>query len=141
EIADTFRTRRIPCDVIWLDIHYMNGYRCFTFDPKLFPNPSELNSDLHKQGFHSVWMIDPGIKAEPGYFVYDQGTAKDLWVKPGMGGADGKTSYTGKVWRGGCVSRDFTMGETRTWWAGLYKDFLASGVDGVWNDMNEPAVF
>jgi alpha-glucosidase len=137
EIADTFRKKQIPCDVIWLDIHYMNGFRCFTFDPKLFPNPSELNSDLHKQGFHSVWMIDPGIKAEPGYFVFDQGTAKDLWVKT----ADGKTDYHGKVWPGDCVFPDFSRQETSTWWSGLYKEFLANGVDGVWNDMNEPAVF
>lgn len=136
EIAAEFRKREIPCDVIWMDIDYMRGFRCFTFDPSHFPDPSALNADLHDQGFHTVWMIDPGIKKEDGYFVYDQGTEIDAWVKS----ADGQT-YTGDVWPGECVFPDFTMESVRTWWAGLYKDFIATGIDGVWNDMNEPAVF
>jgi len=136
EIAKEFRSRKIPCDVIWMDIHYMDGYRIFTFDKKHFPNPAGLNDYLHKMGFKSVWMIDPGIKAEKGYFVYDQGAAGDHWVKR----ADGK-EYNGEVWPGMCAFPDFTRPETRTWWAGLYKDFMALGVDGVWNDMDEPAVF
>ncbi len=137
EIAAGFRSRKIPCDVIWHDIDYMDGFRCFTWDKKHFPNPTKLNADLHAQGFHTVWMIDPGIKAEKGYFVYDQGSAKDAWVKK----PDGKTDYNGEVWPGMCAFPDFTRAEVRTWWAGLYKDFMATGVDGVWNDMNEPAVF
>ena len=85
EIADEFRQRKLPCDVIWLDIHYMDGYRIFTFDPKRFPDPKSTNDYLHENGFHSVWMIDPGVKKEPGYFVYDSGTkneslgAKQTW--------------------------------------------------------------
>lgn len=136
DIASQFRDRNIPCDVIWLDIHYMNGYRVFEFDPSRFPDPRGLNDHLHARGFHTVWMIDPGIKAEPGYPVYDSGTAGDHWVKR----ADGSV-YKGEVWPGWCVFPDFTQQSTRDWWAGLYKDFMAQGVDGVWNDMNEPAVF
>jgi alpha-glucosidase len=136
EIAAGFRDRDIPCDVIWMDIDYMDGYRCFTFDPKGFPDPKALNKDLHDLGYHTVWMIDPGIKKEEGYSIYDQGSALDVWVQR----ADG-TTYTGEVWPGECVFPDFTMAKTRTWWAGLYADFLANGIDGVWNDMNEPAVF
>ncbi len=136
EIANGFRSRNIPCDVIWMDINYMDGFRIFTFDKKGFPNPAELNDALHKMGFKSVWMIDPGVKAEKGYFVYDQGCAGDHWVKT----ADGK-EYNGEVWPGDCAFPDFTRSETRKWWAGLYKDFMATGVDGVWNDMDEPAVF
>lgn len=137
EIAEGFRKRRIPCDVLWLDIDYMHGYRCFTWDQKAFPDPRKLNADLHALGFHTVAMIDPGIKAEPGYFVFDQGSVRDAWVKQ----ADGKTDYHGDVWPGRCVFPDFTRKATRDWWAGLYRDFMATGVDGVWNDMNEPAVF
>jgi len=136
EIADGFRARRIPCDVIWMDIDYMDGYRVFTFDPQGFPDPAELNAWLHARGFKSVWMIDPGVKAEPGDRVYDSGTAADVWVHDAFGGA-----YHGDVWPGACVFPDFTRPETRAWWAGLYRDFMARGVDGVWNDMNEPAVF
>ncbi|MBX3375570.1 MAG: DUF5110 domain-containing protein [Phycisphaeraceae bacterium] len=136
EVARGFRERQIPCDVIWMDIDYMRGFRCFTFDPQHFPDPRRLNGDLHGQGFHTVWMIDPGIKAEPGYFVYDQGTALDAWVKR----ADGSV-YQGEVWPGMCVFPDFLRRETREWWGTLYRDFMATGIDGVWNDMNEPAVF
>jgi alpha-glucosidase len=136
EIADEFRKRRLPCDVIWMDIHYMKGYRVFTFDPKRFPDPKATNDYLHTKGFHSVWMIDPGVKAEPGYSVYDSGNRRGVWVK-GSSGQD----YKGEVWPGMCVFPDFTMPETRLWWADLYQDFISKGVDGVWNDMNEPAVF
>ena len=65
EVADTFRAKKIPCDVIWMDIDYMNGFRIFTFDPKNFPDPKSTNDYLHQHAFHSVWMIDPGVKADP----------------------------------------------------------------------------
>ncbi|MCL4220769.1 MAG: DUF5110 domain-containing protein [Phycisphaerales bacterium] len=136
EIAEGFRSRDIPADVIWMDIDYMDGYRCFTFDTKDFPDPAELNEWLATQGFHNVWMIDPGIKLESGYFVYDQGTAADVWTKT----ADGQT-YQGEVWPGMCVFPDYTNADVRQWWARLYDDFMANGISGVWNDMNEPAVF
>jgi len=137
EICEKFRERKIPCDVIWFDIHYMDGYRVFTFDKKLFPNPKRLNSTLKELGFHSVWMIDPGVKKDEGYFVYDQCVEKDLAVKLKK---DSEENYIGNVWPGPCVFPDFTMETTRKWWASLYKDFMDNGVDGVWNDMNEPAV-
>ena len=137
EIADGFRAHQIPCDVIWMDIDYMDHYKIFTFDPQKFPDPHSTNDYLHAHGFHSVWMIDPGAKAEPGYGVFDSGTAANVWMQDAAGDAP----YHGKVWPGDCVFPDFTRPETRAWWGGLYKDFLAQGVDGVWNDMNEPAVF
>jgi len=136
EIADTFRAKQIPCDVIWLDIDYMDGFRIFTFDPARFPDPKGLNTYLHSLGFKSIWMIDPGVKYEPGYFVYDSGTKEDVWVLDPAG-----KPFIGPVWPGDCVFPDFTMPRTRRWWAQLYQDFLAKGIDGIWNDMNEPAVF
>src|SRR5690606_2524106 len=101
-----------------------------------FPDPTKLNADLHDAGYHTIWMIDPGVKAEPGYFVLDQGTAGDHWVKTAAGEV-----YKGAVWPGQCVFPDYTRPETRAWWASLYPAFLATGIDGVWNDMNEPPVF
>ncbi len=136
EIAANFRAREIPCDVIWFDIYYMDGFRVFTFSPQHYPDPTATNDYLHKLGFKSVWMIDPGVKDEEGYFVYDSGTKLDAWVKK----ADG-SKFTGRVWPGDCVFPDFTSPDVRKWWASQYKDFMATGIDGVWNDMNEPAIF
>ena len=67
EVADLLRQHQIPSDVIWMDIDYMDGYRIFTFNPKEFPNPKRLNDYLHSRDFKAVYMIDPGVKAEPGY--------------------------------------------------------------------------
>lgn len=136
EIADTFRAKRIPCDVIWFDIHYMDGYRVFTFNHDLFPDPKATNAYLHDLGFKSVWMIDPGVKYDPGYAVYDSGTKIDAWVKDNSG-----KTYVGPVWPGDCVFPDFTVPAVNRWWSGLYQDFMAQGIDGVWNDMDEPSVF
>ncbi len=136
EIADLLRRHRIPSDVIWMDIHYMDSYKIFTFHPKEFSDPKGLNDYLHERNFKTVYMIDPGVKVEEGYFVDDQGTAGDYWVKD----SEGKP-YVGNVWPGPCHFPDFTREEVRTWWATLYKDYMATGIDGVWNDMNEPSVF
>lgn len=137
-IAREFRRRKIPADVIWMDIDYMDGYRVFTIDKERFPDPMAYSKALHEMNFKGVWMIDPGVKADPGYFVFQSGNANDVWVKK----PDMKTDFVGPVWPGDCKFPDFTCEETRIWWAGLYKDFMQkNGVDGIWNDMNEPAVF
>ncbi len=136
EVAMEFRNRRLPADVIWMDIDYMNGYRVFTFDDEQFPDPAGLNEWLDTIGFSNVWMIDPGVKREEGYFVYDSGEELDVWTK----NAKGET-FTGEVWPGVCVFPDYFNKDVRSWWSGLYEDFMALGIDGVWNDMNEPAVF
>ena len=136
EIADTLRLLNIPSDVIWMDIDYMDGYRVFTFNPREFPDPKGLNDYLHQKNFKAVYMIDPGVKAEKGYFVDDQGMAGDYYVKD----RDGKP-FEGKVWPGLCHFPDFMREDVRLWWATLYKDYMATGIDGVWNDMNEPTAF
>lgn len=135
EVADTFRLKRIPCDVMWMDIDYMDGYRIFTFNPKTFPDPAALNRDLHIRGFHSAWMIDPGVKVDSDYSVYQSGRANDVWVKNVK-----NEDFNGDAWPGSCAFPDFTQPKVAKWWAGLYKDFLAKGVDGVWNDVNEPQI-
>lgn len=136
EVADTFRAKQIPADVIWMDIDYMDDFKVFTWDEDQFPDPSGLNSYLDSIGFSNVWMIDPGVANEEGYFVHDTGNEHDAWVQS----AD-RTEYNGHVWPGECVFPDYTNKAVREWWAGLYHDFMATGIDGVWNDMNEPAVF
>ncbi|XP_073139357.1 uncharacterized protein [Henckelia pumila] len=136
QIAKMFREKGIPCDVIWMDIDYMDGFRCFTFDQERFPDPMSLVEDLHQSGFKAIWMLDPGIKNEKGYLVCDSGSESDIWIQS----ADGKP-FVGEVWPGPCVFPDFTQLRARSWWANLVKDFISNGVDGIWNDMNEPAVF
>ncbi|XP_015575072.1 alpha-glucosidase 2 isoform X1 [Ricinus communis] len=136
EVAKTFREKGIPCDVIWMDIDYMDGFRCFTFDQERFPHPQALVKDLHGIGFKAIWMLDPGIKCEEGYHVYDSGSKDDVWIQR----ADGRP-FIGEVWPGPCAFPDFTQSRVRSWWASLVKDFISNGVDGIWNDMNEPAVF
>ncbi len=136
EIADTYRQKQIPCDVVWMDIDYMDGFRVFTFSPEYFPNPEGLADYLHQRNMKAVYMIDPGVKLEPGYFLYDQGKEYDFFIKD----AEGK-DYQGRVWPGQCVFPDYTRTEVRSWWSGLTRDFMRRGVDGLWNDMNEPAIF
>jgi alpha-glucosidase len=142
-IAEGFRRRRIPADAIWLDIHYQDGYRPFTWDHARFPDPRKLIADLRSQGFRLVTIVDPHPKKEGGYAPYDSGLAGDHFVKR----ADG-TVYEGAVWPsqaeknpGPSVFPDFTRPATRDWWGALYAPFLDMGVAGIWNDMNEPAVF
>ncbi|KAL6279341.1 hypothetical protein ACE6H2_016222 [Prunus campanulata] len=136
EITGTFREKGIPCDVVWMDIDYMDGFRCFTFDKERFPDPKSLVKGLNQNGFKAIWMLDPGIKQEDGYFVYDSGSKNDVWISK----ADGRP-FVGEVWPGPCVFPDYTQAKVRSWWSNLVKDFTVNGVDGIWNDMNEPAVF
>lgn len=136
KLAHNFRDKKIPCDVIYLDIDYMDGYRCFTWSPTNFPTPGKMLDTLHSLGFKVVTIIDPGIKDEKGYMVYDSGIKKDVFVKL----PDGK-NFVGRVWPGDCVFPDFFNKKTRDWWGDQYKYLLKYGVNGFWNDMNEPSVF
>ncbi len=135
-LAKEFRDRKIPCDVIHLDIDYMDGFRCFTWDQNRFPDPAKMISDLKEQGFQTVVIIDPGIKIDKNYSVYLEGMEKDYFCKRGDG-----PLLKGSVWPGLCHFPDFTNPKARKWWAGLFKGLVEDGVAGVWNDMNEPAMF
>tara|TARA_R110000868_G_scaffold45958_2_gene152171 strand:- start:986 stop:3385 length:2400 start_codon:yes stop_codon:yes gene_type:complete len=136
EIAKQFRDLRIPCDGLYLDIDYMDGFRCFTWDKKLFPDPKRMIAELAEDGFKTVVMIDPGIKIDRDYWIYQEAMKNDYFCKRG----DGPLMH-GKVWPGECNFPDFTNPAVRKWWAELYKEFMADiGVHAVWNDMNEPAV-
>lgn len=142
-IADNFRQRRIPADVLWLDIHYLDNYKPFTWDPERFPDPAGLVRDLRDQGFRTVTIIDPHPKTEPGYGPYDSGLAGGHFVT----NPDGSV-YEAPVWPasapknpGPSVFPDFSRSATRDWWGSLHKPLIDLGVAGIWNDMNEPAIF
>lgn len=133
-VAKTFREKNIPADVMYLDIHYMQDYKLFSWDEKRFPEPEKLIKKLEDMGFKVVVMCDPGIKVEKGYKPYEKGLKKDFFVKYPDG-----TNYTAQVWPGWCHFPDFTKEETREWWGESFKDYVSIGLEGFWNDMNEPA--
>jgi len=136
EITKGFRDLKIPCDAIYLDIDYMDGFRCFTWSKEHFPNPKEFVKELSNDGFKTIVIIDPGIKIDNDYSVFKEGLDKDYFCKR----ADGPY-MKGKVWPGECYFPDFTNPEVREWWVDLFKELVEEiGVSGVWNDMNEPAV-
>lgn len=135
-IANKFRELKIPCDSIHLDIDYMDGFKNFTWNEKYFPNPKEMISDLLRDGFKTIVIIDPGIKIDNSYWVYQEGIANDYFCKR----ADGPY-VKGKVWPGDCNFPDFTSPKVREWWGGLFKELISeTGVRGIWTDMNEPAI-
>lgn len=136
EVTQKFRELRIPCDAIYLDIDYMEGFRCFTWNKEYFPNPKQMVKELADDGFKTVVIIDPGIKVDNDYEVFKEALEKDYFCKR----ADGPY-MKGKVWPGECYFPDFTNPEVREWWSGLFRELIEDiGVKGVWNDMNEPAV-
>lgn len=136
EVTHKFRELRIPCDAIYLDIDYMDGFRCFTWNKEYFPDPKRMVAELAEDGFKTVVIIDPGIKIDDEYSVYQEAMKNDYFCKR----ADGPY-MRGKVWPGECFFPDFTNPKVREWWAGLFKEIIDEiGVKGVWNDMNEPAV-
>ncbi|KAL6078744.1 Alpha-glucosidase [Balamuthia mandrillaris] len=138
QLVDEFRKRDIPCDLISIDIDYMDGYRCFTWDKRWFPNPKELSDYLHERGMKIAVVVDPGIKKDNNYWVYQQMVEGKHFVALPAG--DGM--FEGIVWPGPCGFPDFTHEEARSWWGTLYKDFVhKDNIDGFWNDMNEPAMF
>lgn len=135
-LARTFREKAIPADVIYLDIHYMDGYRVFTWDPERFPDPDGMLAELGSMGFKVVTIIDPAVKEDPDYAVARQGRDGDHFVRY----PDGEV-YVGSVWPGRSYFPDFSRAETRGWWGDHLAEMLETGVDGFWNDMNEPAVW
>lgn len=136
EVAAKFRELKIPCDALYLDIDYMEGFRCFTWNKEYFPDPKRMVAELAEDGFKTVVIIDPGIKIDKEYAIYKEALEKDYFCKR----ADGPY-MKGKVWPGECNFPDYTNPAVREWWAGLFKELISDiGVKGVWNDMNEPAV-
>lgn len=136
EVAAKFRELKIPCDALYLDIDYMEGFRCFTWNKEYFPDPKRMVAELAEDGFKTVVIIDPGIKIDKEYSIYQEALEKDYFCKR----ADGPY-MKGKVWPGECNFPDYTNPAVREWWAGLFKELISEiGVKGVWNDMNEPAV-
>ncbi|MBK9255317.1 MAG: glycoside hydrolase family 31 protein [Saprospiraceae bacterium] len=137
EVTKKLRDLSIPCDAFYLDIDYMDGFRCFTWDKNKFPDPKAMVKRLKEDGFKTIVIIDPGIKIDPNYSVFKEGLANNFFCRR----ADGPY-MKGKVWPGDCYFPEFTNPRVRKWWSGLFQELIEdTGVRGVWNDMNEPALF
>ena len=137
-IAARLRQERIPTDVLWLDIDFQDRNRPFTVNKTTFPDMKGLIGEMGQKGFKVVTITDLHVAAvaDQGYAPYDSGIKRDAFVHR----ADGQT-YIAPVWPGPSVFPDFTDATVRDWWGGLFKQEVAEGVAGAWNDMNEPAVF
>ncbi len=136
QLAQTFREKKIPCDVLYLDIHYMQDYKAFTFHEERFPEPAKMIAHIRESGFKTAVILDPGIKVEKGYPPYDSGISEEVFVKY----PDGE-NYTGEVWPGKSHFPDFTAAKVRKWWQRLLPFYADLGIKGFWNDMNEPAAW
>jgi alpha-glucosidase len=136
QVVSELRARSIPCDAIYLDIDYMDGYRLFTWNASRYPDPRKLIAGLAEEGVRTVVIVDPGVKVDPSYPVCADGVADDVFCRL----PDGRL-YTGPVWPGDCYFPDFSNEAVREWWGSLLQPLVNAGVAGFWNDMNEPAVF
>ena len=133
-LAEKQRKSKVPCDVLWLDIDYMDGYRVFTWNDELFPDRESLFKKLTDMGFRGIKIVDPGIKYDPGYKAFDEAKEKDLLCK-----CENGQIYIGQVWPGKTAFPDFSKAECRKWWGDKNAELIEEGVAGIWNDMNEPA--
>ena len=136
ELVKTFLEKDIPLDAIYLDIHYMDGYRVFTFDKAHFPDPAKLFNDLKSAGVNVVPIVDPGVKEDPEYLIFKEAVLENHFCKY----LDGQIYY-GDVWPGNSAFPDFMNSKTRKWWGSKHSFYTDLGIEGIWNDMNEPAVF
>jgi alpha-glucosidase len=136
EIARNFRERNIPCDSVHLDIDYMDGFRCFTWDKDRFPDPKKMISDLGEDGFKIIVITDPGLKVDQEYKVFADCIKNDYQCK-----LPNQKSYVTRVWPGKSIFPDFTNPDVREWWGTQFKTLFDVGVEGFWIDMNEPSTF
>lgn len=137
ELVKTFEEKDIPLDVVYLDIDYMYGFRVMTFKTPNFDDAAGLISDLKEKGIKTITIIDPGVKVDEEYDVFKRGKEGNYFTKK----LDGEM-FIGAVWPGDSAFPDFSNKDCREWWKSELKKFISEhGMDGIWNDMNEPCVF
>ncbi|AQW27656.1 glycoside hydrolase family 31 protein [Clostridium perfringens] len=137
ELVKTFEEKDIPLDVVYLDIDYMDGFRVMTFKTPNFDDAAGLIGDLKEKGIRTITIIDPGVKVDEEYDVFKRGKEGNHFTKK----LDGEM-FIGAVWPGDSAFPDFSNKDCREWWKSELKKFISEhGMDGIWNDMNEPCVF
>jgi alpha-glucosidase len=136
DVVQGFQENNLPLSAIHLDIDYMDGYRVFTIDERRFPELGVLARELGEEGIRLVAIIDPGVKKDSRYPIYQNGLENGVFSTL----PEGKLA-TGVVWPGWAIFPDFTSPKARSWWIEQYPHLLESGIAGIWHDMNEPASF
>ncbi|MBP5555807.1 MAG: alpha-glucosidase [Lachnospiraceae bacterium] len=136
EVAKRYKELGIPLDMIYMDIDYMQDFKVFTINPERFPNFPDFVKEMKAEGIRLVPNVDPGVKIEEGYDIYEEGKEKGYYCKK----EDGK-DLVAAVWPGKVHFPDFLNSDVRKWFGDNYRVFLDAGLEGFWNDMNEPAIF
>jgi len=136
KIVDSFIENDIPCDAIYLDIDYMEDYKNFTISEKRFPNFKNFVEKMKEKGFRLIPIIDAGVKIEEGYDVYEEGIDRGYFCVDEEG-----EPFVAAVWPGKVHFPDFLNRDARLWFGEKYERLIDSGIEGFWNDMNEPAIF
>ncbi|KJU86203.1 Alpha-glucosidase, family 31 [Candidatus Magnetobacterium bavaricum] len=136
ELGKMFRQKGFPCDAIYMDIDYMDNYKVFTISEERFVDFERFVASMKRDGFRLVPIIDPAVKVERGYGVCQEGIDNGHFCRS----ADGDL-FVAAVWPGFAYLPDFHNRNTRKWWGDLHKRFIEAGIEGFWNDMNEPSIF
>ena len=136
DVVKNHREHHIPLDSVYLDIDYMERYKDFTINEERFPAFESFVEEMKKEHIHLVPIIDAGVKVEDGYDVYEEGKEKGYFCKDEEG-----NDFTCGVWPGKVHLPDMLNADARKWFGNHYAFLLEKGIDGFWNDMNEPALF
>ena len=136
EVARQYKEHDLPLDMICMDIEYMQDYADFTVNKERFPDLTKLSADLKAQGIRLVPIIDAGVRVDPNDSTCTEGLEKGYFCKK----ADG-TPFVAAVWPGKAYFADFLRTEVREWFCHKYKALTDCGIEGFWNDMNEPSLF
>ncbi len=136
QVAAGYRENHIPIDMIYMDIDYMQDFKDFTVNEESFCDFPEFVQEMKDQDIRLIPIIDAGVKVEPGYPVYEEGVANNYFCKR----ADG-SDFTAAVWPGDTHFPDMLNPDARAWFGSHYRFLTDQGIEGFWNDMNEPAIF
>lgn len=136
EVVEEYRENNIPLDMVYLDIDYMDAYKDFTISEERFPNFKEYVAKKKEEGIRLIPIIDAGVKIEDGYDIYEEGKEKGYFCKKEDG-----SDFVAAVWPGWTHFPDVLNSDARKWFGSKYKTLIDMGIEGFWNDMNEPAIF
>lgn len=134
-IANTFRNKKIPLDCIVLDADYLVEYEPFRINTNRFPDMKGMAARLADMGIELTASVNPGIKIDSTYDAYHDGLKKDVFLR-----YTDNVLYKADIWPNMNYYPDFTKPKSRQWWADQMKVYQDVGINGYWNDMNEPAI-
>ena len=136
KVADGYRENKIPLDMVYMDIDYMQDFKDFTLHEENFPDFAEFVREMKDRNLRLIPIIDAGVKVEDGYDVYEEGV-KNRYFCQREDGSD----FVAAVWPGNTHFPDVLNAEARAWFGDKYRVLTEQGIEGFWNDMNEPAIF